>query len=60
MNYLKRWIMLNPKYQIKGIDSIIPDDMVNLPTYKIEDVKKINDNLIRVFDDAAKMNPNDP
>ncbi len=52
--------MLNPKYQIKGIDSIIPDDMVNLPTYKIEDVKKINDNLIRVFDDAAKMNPNDP
>ncbi len=35
MNFLKRWLMLNPKYQMKGIDGIIPDEMVNLPTYKI-------------------------
>jgi len=28
--------MLNPKYNIQGIDNIIPDEMVNLPTYKIE------------------------
>lgn len=60
MNFLKRWIMLNPKYQIKGIDQIIPDEVANQPNYRIEDIKKINDQLIRVFDDAAKMNPNDP
>ena len=36
MNYLKKWIMLNPKYQMKNIDNIIPDEMVNLPTYKVE------------------------
>ena len=60
MNFLKRWIMLNPKYQIKGIDHIIPDEVVNQPNYRIEDIKRINDSLIRVFDDAAKINPNDP
>jgi peroxin-5 len=35
MNYLKRWIMLNPKYKIANIDHIIPDEMINMPTYKI-------------------------
>jgi len=35
MNYLKRWIMLNPKYQIKGIDQIIPDEVANQPNYRI-------------------------
>jgi hypothetical protein len=34
--------------------------MANLPTYKIEEIKNINEQLIRVFDDAAKINPNDP
>lgn len=34
--------------------------MSNLPTYKIEDIKNINEQLIRVFDEAAKINPNDP
>jgi len=52
--------MLNPKYQIKGIDHIIPDEMASQPNYRIEDIKRINDSLIRVFDDAAKINPNDP
>ena len=51
--------MLNPKYQIKGIDQIIPDEVANQPNYRIEDIKRINDQLIRVFDDAAKMNEND-
>jgi hypothetical protein len=60
MNYLKRWIILNPKYKIQGIENIIPDDMINLPTYKIEDIKNINSSLIKVFDDASKMNPEDP
>lgn len=60
MNYLKRWIILNPKYKIQGIENIIPDDMVNLPTYKIEDIKNINNSLIKVFEDAVKMNPEDP
>jgi hypothetical protein len=35
MNYLKRWIMLNPKYKMEGIENIIPEEMVNLPTYKV-------------------------
>jgi len=35
MNYLKKWIMLNPKYQMKDINHIIPDEMTNLPTYKV-------------------------
>ncbi len=34
--------------------------MSNLPTYKIDDIKNINEQLIRVFDEAAKINPNDP
>jgi len=36
MNFLKRWLMLNPKYKMTGIDHIIPDDMINQPTYKVE------------------------
>lgn len=60
MNFLKRWLMLNPKYKVTGIEQIIPEDMVNQPTYKVEEIKRVNDSLIRVFDDAAKMNPNDP
>ena len=34
--------------------------MANQPTYKVEDIKRVNDQLIKAFDDAAKMNPNDP
>jgi peroxin-5 len=49
MNYLKRWLMINPKYKALQIDQIIPDNMVNLSTYKIEDIKQINDSLIQVF-----------
>ena len=60
MNFLKRWIMLNPKYKMEGINNIIPDEMSNLATYKIEDIKNINEQLIKVFDEAAKINPNDP
>jgi peroxin-5 len=36
MNYLKRWIMLNPKYKMEGINNIIPDEMINMPTYKVQ------------------------
>jgi peroxin-5 len=60
MNFLKRWLMLNPKYKMTGIDQIIPDEMINQPTYKVEEIKSVNDQLIRAFDEAAKMNPNDP
>lgn len=34
--------------------------MVNQATYKVDDIKRVNDDLIKVFDEAAKMNPNDP
>lgn len=60
MNFLKRWLMLNPKYKMEGIAGIIPEEMVNLPTYKVEEIKMMNDQLIKVFDEAAKINPNDP
>lgn len=60
MNYLKRWLMLNPKYQMQGIDNIIPDDKINQPTYKIEQIKQINAQLISVFEQAAKQHPDDP
>ena len=52
--------MLNPKYKVAGIDQIIPDELANKPTYNIDEIKRINDQLIRVFDDAAKLNPLDP
>ncbi len=45
---------------MEGIENIIPEEMVNLPTYKVQEIKAINDRLIGVFDNAAKINPNDP
>jgi len=51
MNYLKQWLILNPKYQqLKFDPNIIPEDLVNLPTYKIDDIKRMNQDLINVFD----------
>jgi hypothetical protein len=34
--------------------------MINLPSYKIEEIKNINDSLIKVFEDASRINPEDP
>lgn len=34
--------------------------MINMPSYKVQDIKQINEQLIKVFDEAAKINPNDP
>ena len=61
MNYLKKWIILNPKYQALKVDpNIIPDEYVNQYTYKIEEIKRMNGDLLSVFDQAAKLNPKDP
>ena len=60
MNYLKRWIMLNPKYRMEQVAGIIPENMVDLPSYKVEDIRNINEQLIGAFSEAAKMNNNDP
>lgn len=61
MNYLKKWIIFNPKYKELNVDpNIIPDENTNQYTYKIEEIKAMNANLIKVFDQAVKMNPNDP
>jgi peroxin-5 len=49
MNFLKRWIMFNPKYKIQNIENIIPEEIVNQPTYQIEQIKEMNSNLIKVF-----------
>lgn len=50
MNYLKKWIVLNPKYKHMNVDpNLIPDHEVDLYTYKIEDIKLMNDKMIGVF-----------
>jgi hypothetical protein len=62
MNFLKKWIILNPKYKHLNIDpSIIPDHEVDLYTYKIDDIKTINNTMIGVFENALlSQNGNDP
>jgi peroxin-5 len=50
MNYLKKWIILNPKYQhIKVDPNIIPDNETDFYTYRIEDIKLANERMIVVF-----------
>lgn len=34
--------------------------MVDLPTYKVDDIRQVNEQLIGAFSEAAKMNNNDP
>ena len=61
MNFLKKWIILNPKYKHLNVDpNIIPDDQSNLYTYKIEEIKMMNDRLITVFESATQQFNNDP
>jgi len=61
MNYLKKWIILNPKYKHLNVDpNLIPDHEVDFYTYKIEDIKLINDRMIGVFENALLTSPNDP
>ena len=61
MNYLKQWIILNPKYKSLNVDpSIIPDNEVDLHTYKIDDIKFINSRMVDIFEKAAQENGNDP
>ena len=50
MNYLKQWIILNPKYSKLNVDpNIIPDENTNQYTYKVEEIKMMNANLIKAF-----------
>lgn len=61
MNYLKHWMINNPKYQQLHPDpNIIPDNFVNEPTYRIEDIKAINMKMIEMFEAAMRINQNDP
>lgn len=62
MNYLKKWIILNPKYKALNVDpNVIPDHETDLYTYKIDDVKLINNNMIAIFENALLATPhNDP
>jgi hypothetical protein len=62
MNYLKKWIILNPKYKALNIDpNVIPDHETDLYTYKIDDLKLINNNMIAIFENALLATPqNDP
>lgn len=53
MNFLKKWIILNPKYKALNVDpSIIPDHETDLFTYKIDDIKLINNKMIAIFEQA--------
>lgn len=61
MYYLKQWMLYNPKYKsIKFDPQVIPDNIQDQITFSMEDVKSMNQNLISVFDQAIKMNQNDP
>lgn len=61
MNFLKKWIILNPKYKHLNVDpAVIPDHEVDLYSYKIEDIKFINDKMIGIFENALVSSPNDP
>ena len=61
MNFLKQWIIFNPKYKHLGVDpNIIPDNITNEYTYKLEDIKAMNERLIGVFESALAQHQNDP
>lgn len=61
MNFLKRWIILNPKYKHLGVDpNIIPDNETDFQNYKIDDIKMMNDRLIEVFEKTTAQYQNDP
>ena len=61
MNFLKQWIILNPKYKHLNVDpNIIPDNQTNEYTYQIQDIKMMNERLIGVFESALAQQQNDP
>ena len=68
MNYLKHWIINNPKYAALNPDvityliqpTIIPDEITNQPTYKVEEIKAMNSRMIELFEAAMRAEPNDP
>jgi peroxin-5 len=50
MNYLKKWIICNPKYKHVNVDpNVIPDNQVDFYTYRIEDIKTANERMIGIF-----------
>lgn len=60
MNYLKHWMINNPKFQQLHPDpNIIPDNFVNEPTYRIEDIKSMNMKMIELFEAAMRIDQND-
>lgn len=61
MYYLKQWLLLNPKYKaIQFNPNVIPENIQDQITFKVEHVKEMNQNLIDIFDQAVKMGTNDP
>jgi peroxin-5 len=61
MNYIKNWIILNPKYKHYKVDpNIIPEKSVHEQTYRIEDIKMMNERMVNVFEEIIKNNANDP
>lgn len=61
MNYIKKWIILHPKYKQYKVDpNIIPENALNEETYKIEDIKAMNETMVHVFEDITKNHADDP
>ena len=68
MNYLKHWIINNPNYAALNPDvigyfmqpTIIPDEITNQPTYKVEDIKAMNLRMIDLLEAAMRTEQNDP
>jgi len=40
--------------------NIIPDEITNQPTYKVEEIKNMNMKMIDLFEAAMRSEPNDP
>jgi peroxin-5 len=61
MNYLKKWIILNPKYKHLNVDpNVIPDQEADVYAYRMDDLRLANERMVAIFENASLNSPNDP
>jgi peroxin-5 len=61
MNFLKQWMMKNPKYNsLLEIDpNIVPDDQT-IYDFSMDQIKQMSFRMLSLYEDAMKVDPNDP
>lgn len=60
MNYLKKWMINNPKFKAIGINpNVIPDEIANQYSFEIDDIKKMNNQMIDIFKQGLAIDSND-